>query len=458
MSSQDLLLGNNYIIQWLALQLCNNLTNNQPVNSNQTNILANTIFNNNDNSNLLAALSNNESHLLNKEKPKTNNIIPNKLVPNGCRFNPMRSQSTQSISATPKLKSSCPINNSSPMITTNSSSSNPYYPIQQHPKQTLPPNNLVSIKELQPFLNNNNTNTNNANDTTNNIANLSPSSLANLISLTSNGQLQFLQPRPYQQSANINDAPNLLARLTSPVSPSTPYNSNNTGAVNNGQDHSFDLTSSSLLESLYSMNDEPTDDAINLIAQRTNSTGSEVSQWFQCKREAERNNYNSHPPNVPSSTLLAKLNAVTSRPDAHILAEKLDQKMVALLEAFYAINDNPEPAAIEMIAKRINTTVEAIGDWFDVKRIETNPNAGPRSPPVKKREGGRVVTFSEYQRSLLEAIFDENNYLHPQEYEELSNLIQVPSRNIKIWFKNRRSKQRLSGRTTTTPGSANNSD
>lgn len=463
MSSQDLLLGNNYIIQWLALQLCNNLTNNQPINSNQTtNILANTLFNNNDNSNLLATLSNNESHLLNKERPKTNNIVQNKLPPNGCRFNPMRSQqSTQSMSATPKLKSSCPINNSSSPISTtstNTSSRNPCNTIEHHPKQTLLQNHLVSIKELQPFLNNtiNTTSAHYANDNTtsnNNINNLSPSSLANLISLTSNGQIQFLQPRPYQQSANINDAPNLLARLTSPVSPPTPsYN-------NNGQDNSFDLNSSSLLESLYSMNDEPTDDAINLIAQRTNSTGSDVAQWFQCKREAERNNnYNSHPPNVPSSTLLAKLNAVTSRSDAHILAEKLDQKMVALLEAFYAINDNPEPAAVDMIAKRINTTVEAIGDWFDAKRIETNPNAGPRSPPVKKREGGRVVTFSEYQRSLLEAIFDENNYLHPQEYEELSNLIQVPSRNIKIWFKNRRSKQRLSGRTTTTPGSANNSD
>mgnify|MGYP003729653517 CR=1 FL=1 len=167
--------------------------------------------------------------------------------------------------------------------------------------------------------------------------------------------------------------------------------------------------------------------------------------------------YKAQPPTVPSSTLLAKLNAVTSRPNAHISANNLDQKITDLLEAFYAINDNPEPAAIEMIAKRINMSTEAIGDWFDNKRMKTNPHAGPRSPPAKKREGGRVVTFSEYQRSLLEAIFDENNYLHPQEYEELSNLIQVPSRNIKIWFKNRRSKQRLSGRINT-PGSANNSD
>lgn len=390
--------------------------------------------------------------------------------------------------------------------------------------------------------------------------------LANLISLSSSGQIQFLQPtRPHQQSsnANLNSAPNLLARLTSPISstPTSPFNHLNNGAlstsgqhqptlnhpfdqaslnlleslnslndapfnnntlnntnnlqtrqnhsfgqtglnfleslysinddpneeaidliaqrlnstVNNGQSgHSFDQASLSLLESLYSMNDDPAEEAIDLIAQRLNSTNLQVTHWFQTRRETDRNAYDSthlininnknntnasnalctfkaQPPNVPSSSLLAKLNAVTSRPDAHIVAEKLDQKMVALLEAFYAINDNPEPAAIEMIAKRINVTVEAISDWFNAKCIERNPNAGPRSPPVKKREGGRVVTFSEYQRSLLEAIFDENNYLHPQEYEELSNLIQVPSRNIKIWFKNRRSKQRLSGRTTTTP-------
>lgn len=350
-----------------------------------------------------------------------------------------------------------------------------------------------------------------------------------------------------------------------------------------------------LLESLFAMNDKPEDDAIELIAQRINSTGAEVATWFKARREAERSLYNSlsstmlmssddnvedndddataaaadndvadvhhedqqqyfdgnllanchgedltmtqknsaklqasnhhhhnhhhdqlnrihgnqfqqqllarqnnttnnllesfyaaqpfltnmlhdtttnklppfniespnslttpansaykaQPPAVPSSTLLAKLNAVTSRPNYHVLAAELDQRIIDLLEAFYAINDNPEPSAIEMIAKRINTTVEAIGDWFDEKRLKTNPHAGPRSPPAKKREGGRVVTFSEYQRSLLEAIFDENNYLHPQEYEELSNLIQVPSRNIKIWFKNRRSKQRLSGRIAT---------
>lgn len=126
-------------------------------------------------------------------------------------------------------------------------------------------------------------------------------------------------------------------------------------------------------------------------------------------------------------------------------ANKLDSKMIDLLEALYSINDNPEMGAIEMIAKRVDVPCQLISMWFDKKRMKLNPFAGPRSPPVnKKREGGRVVTFSEYQRSLLEAIFNENNYLHPQEYEELSKLIQVPSRNIKIWFKNRRSKQRLS--------------
>lgn len=160
---------------------------------------------------------------------------------------------------------------------------------------------------------------------------------------------------------------------------------------------------------------------------------------------------------MPSSTLLAKLTAATSRPNALFMTTKLDQTMIEFLEAIYAINDNPEPAAIDMLSKRLNTTSEAISDWFEETRIKLNPSAGPRSPPAKKRQGGRVVTFSEYQRSLLEAIFEENNYLHPQEYEELSNLIQVPSRNIKIWFKNRRSKQRLSGRVNT-PASMNNSD
>jgi hypothetical protein len=196
-----------------------------------------------------------------------------------------------------------------------------------------------------------------------------------------------------------------------------------------------------------------------------------------------QNNNNSHHLNhhqdtsPASSSILAKLTAVTSSlsnaqtgggvntgcgnddddtlPPSHHYhhqnhvsassGNKLDSRMIDLLEALYAINDNPEMGAIEMISKRVNVPCQLISDWFDKKRMKLNPFAGPRSPPVnKKREGGRVVTFSEYQRSLLEAIFNENNYLHPQEYEELSKLIQVPSRNIKIWFKNRRSKQRLS--------------
>lgn len=249
------------------------------------------------------------------------------------------------------------------------------------------------------------------------------------------------------------------------------------------------------------MNNEPEDDAIELIAERLNSTKADVANWFALRRAVGKsphqisaqtpapalnmispqpqialdtlNTFNTsplsftpsplaltpsplaltpskaQPPAIPSSTLLSKLNAVTARLDPNVITYELDARMIDLLNALYAINDNPEPAAIEMIARRINVPAQKIGDWFDKKRLEVNPLAGPRSPPVKKREGGRVVTFSEYQRSLLEAIFDENNYLHPQEYEELSNLIQVPSRNIKIWFKNRRSKQRLSGRSAT---------
>lgn len=263
---------------------------------------------------------------------------------------------------------------------------------------------------------------------------------------------------------------------------------------------------SSLLESLYAMNNEPEEDAIELIAERVNSTKADIANWFALRRAVGKGAHQmgaaqqqgaaaaaaahqlepqpqialdtlnsfagsplgltpsplaltpsplaltpqkAHPPAVPSSSLLSKLNAVTARLDPNVISYQLDDTMIDLLNALYAINDNPEPAAIEMIARRINVPAQKIADWFDKKRLEINPLAGPRSPPVKKREGGRVVTFSEYQRSLLEAIFDENNYLHPQEYEELSNLIQVPSRNIKIWFKNRRSKQRLSGRSAT---------
>lgn len=344
------------------------------------------------------------------------------------------------------------------------------------------------------------------------LAELSASSLASLISLTSSGQLQLIHPQLYVQPHLVNHhesaaAASLLARLAPSLinsflpyaEPAPPCNiSTNMAATaainsvnnnnNNHQQHDqwqsgFDTNSLRLLTSLYDMNDEPDDDAIKLIAERINSTFSDVANYFYKRREAERNSVSSlssvdwstnsnkpaippnnvpcispfeseksHPPSAPSSTLLAKLTAVTSRPNAHITAKQLDQKMVELLEAFYIINDNPEPSAIEMIAKRINSSIDLVADWFDSKRAELNPHAGPRSPPAKKREGGRVVTFSEYQRSLLEAIFDENNYLHPQEYEELSNLIQVPARNIKIWFKNRRSKQRLSGRITTPVG------
>lgn len=339
-------------------------------------------------------------------------------------------------------------------------------------------------------------NSNNVSHTTNTATTLKPNGCRLKPGRSQQNSLQPISAHQKQNNKFASISHNSSASGGSIASSAKNSNNNNNTIGNSSAILSPNSSSSNacwrFLESLYAMNDKPEDEAIELIAQKINSTSVDVTDWFQSRREAERsilynslssnasnnncvspfgsifdgepNNispttdspvslaattYKPQPPAIPSSSLLAKLNAVTSRPSSQHVNHLLDQKMVDLLEAFYAINDNPEPAAIEMISKRINSTVEIIGDWFDEKRIKTNPHAGPRSPPAKKREGGRVVTFSEYQRSLLEAIFDENNYLHPQEYEELSNLIQVPSRNIKIWFKNRRSKQRLSGRITT---------
>lgn len=100
--------------------------------------------------------------------------------------------------------------------------------------------------------------------------------------------------------------------------------------------------------------------------------------------------------------------------------------------------------------------LRSFGPWLDY--IEGELSLGrellfmAHDDPTRtaRRREGRVFTFSEYQRTILENCFSESQYLTPEQFDELSRTIRVPNKSLKTWFKNRRSKQRSQSKVSKT--------
>ena len=60
----------------------------------------------------------------------------------------------------------------------------------------------------------------------------------------------------------------------------------------------------------------------------------------------------------------------------------------------------------------------------------TRPSRQPRIP------------FTPFQQSNLESKFKKDHYLTPDAVKELSMLLDLPEQRIKIWFQNRRARER----------------
>ena len=64
-------------------------------------------------------------------------------------------------------------------------------------------------------------------------------------------------------------------------------------------------------------------------------------------------------------------------------------------------------------------------------------NPGQSQPEVEKRTR---MTFSGKQLKVLEETFDKKKYITRREWEKLASELEISTRQVKIWFQNRRTK------------------
>ncbi|XP_058801997.1 homeobox protein MSX-2 [Phymastichus coffea] len=83
--------------------------------------------------------------------------------------------------------------------------------------------------------------------------------------------------------------------------------------------------------------------------------------------------------------------------------------------------------------------------WLRCTRY--HPPKIPRRPPVDKnlkRTPGRYprIPFTKYQLDAMEEKYQSSAYLSRKDVMYLSEVLQLPQRRIKIWFQNRRARER----------------
>ena len=66
------------------------------------------------------------------------------------------------------------------------------------------------------------------------------------------------------------------------------------------------------------------------------------------------------------------------------------------------------------------------------------------SSPANLTDNGKKVrtTFTDYQKNMLDVYFRKNPYPDPSETEELSQQLVLPENVIKVWFQNKRSRDK----------------
>lgn len=92
-------------------------------------------------------------------------------------------------------------------------------------------------------------------------------------------------------------------------------------------------------------------------------------------------------------------------------------------------------------------------DWMKKQIYPTTPSSGKTRTKDKYR-----IVYTELQKVELEKEFLYNPYITIQRKAELATIIGLSDRQVKIWFQNRRAKERKQKKkrpqATTTPGSA----
>ncbi|KAF7699351.1 zinc finger homeobox protein 3 [Silurus meridionalis] len=148
---------------------------------------------------------------------------------------------------------------------------------------------------------------------------------------------------------------------------------------------------------------------------------------------------------------------------------RITDDQLRVLRQYFDINNSPNEDQIQEMANQSGLPNKVIKHWFrntlfkERQRNKDSPynfnippittledvkvNSRPSSPELSRQEfsGGKRSSrtrFTDYQIRVLQDFFDANAYPKDDEFEQLSNLLNLSTRVIVVWFQNARQKAR----------------
>lgn len=148
---------------------------------------------------------------------------------------------------------------------------------------------------------------------------------------------------------------------------------------------------------------------------------------------------------------------------------RITDDQLRVLRQYFDINNSPNEDQIKEMADKSGLPQKVIKHWFrntlfkERQRNKDSPynfnnpptttledtkiDSRPPSPEPMKHEmyGSKRSSrtrFTDYQLRVLQDFFDANAYPKDDEFEQLSNLLSLPTRVIVVWFQNARQKAR----------------
>ncbi|KAL8195155.1 UNVERIFIED_CONTAM: Zinc finger homeobox protein 3 [Gekko kuhli] len=148
---------------------------------------------------------------------------------------------------------------------------------------------------------------------------------------------------------------------------------------------------------------------------------------------------------------------------------RITDDQLRVLRQYFDINNSPSEEQIKEMADKSGLPQKVIKHWFrntlfkERQRNKDSPynfsnppitsledlkvDSRPPSPEPQKHEywGSKRSSrtrFTDYQLRVLQDFFDANAYPKDDEFEQLSNLLNLPTRVIVVWFQNARQKAR----------------
>lgn len=150
---------------------------------------------------------------------------------------------------------------------------------------------------------------------------------------------------------------------------------------------------------------------------------------------------------------------------------RITDDQLRILRQYFDINNSPNDDQVQEMANKSGLPNKVIKHWFrntlfkERQRNKDSPynfsnppittlddvkvDSRPSSPELQRQEfsGGKRSSrtrFTDYQIRVLHDFFDTNAYPKDDEFEQLSNLLNLSTRVIVVWFQNARQKAKKS--------------